>query len=42
MAALSQTTIFRKSPPCTWCCVSGVASSNPPSASSRKSTTATR
>lgn len=39
---LSQTTISRKNPPCTWCFACGVASSGLPSASFPRSTTARR
>lgn len=42
MAAFSQTIISRKSSSCTWCFVFGVASLSPPSASSPRSTAATR
>ena len=42
MATLRQTTMSRKSPPCTWCFVCEAASPSLPSASSLRNTAATR
>lgn len=42
VSMVSQTTIFRKSPPYTWCFLCGEASLSPPSTTSPRSKTATR